>query len=134
MATPSLKVLQEQNALIKKWAPRVRRNLRTNARRFVNGKTDSFVVKGNRTEGKLKDSIQARTGAADGIIEFVSFSFERHGVFVHKGVSGGHPLSNPRQKGEWFNPSMDKHIPELADQLAKLNADAAIKAMNIKIT
>ena len=122
-----------QNNLVKKWAPKVRRNLRTNARKFVNGKTESFVVKGNRTEGKLAKSITARTGMESGVIEFVSFQFERHGVFVHKGVSKGHKLDNPRQKGEWFNPSLDKHLPELADKLAEINANAALNAAKIKI-
>lgn len=124
---------QEQNQLIKRWVPKVRRNLKANAKKFVNGKTQSFVVKGNRTEGKLKDSIKARTGKEDGVIDFASFAFERHGVFVHKGVSRGHGISNPRKKQEWFNPALDKHLPELADKLAEINTDAAINATRLKI-
>lgn len=125
--------IQKQNALVKKWVPKVRRNLRANARRFVNGKTQPFVVKGNRTEGKLNKSITARTGMDQDVIELVSFQFERHGVFVHKGVSRKHPVSNPRTPQEWFNPALNKHLPELADELAKVNTDAAINATRMKI-
>ncbi len=124
---------QEQNNLIKKWVPKVRRNLKSNAKKFVNGKTESFVTKGNRVEGKLKDSIKGRTGMEDGVIEFASFSFERHGVFVHKGVSKGHGVLNPRHKEEWFNPALDKHLPELADKLAEINTDASINATRLQI-
>jgi len=123
----------EQNALIQKWVPKVRRNLKANAKQFVNGKTKSFVTRGKQTEGKLANSIRGKTGKDRGVIELVTFQFERHGVFVQKGVSSGHPISNPRKASDWFNSSLDKYIPELADRIAKINADAALNATRMKI-
>lgn len=125
--------VEEQNKAILKWIPKVRRNLKANAKKFVNGKTKSFVKRGNQTEGKLADSIKSKTGKKFGEIELVSFQFERHGVFVHKGVSSGHPINNPRHADPWFNPPLEKYLPELADRIAEINADAALNATRMKI-
>lgn len=124
---------EEQNAVIRKWIPKVRSNLKANAKRLVNGKTQSFVKRPGRTEGKLADSIRSKTRKDHGVIETVTFQFERHGVFVHKGVSRGHPIGNPRQANEWFNPPLDKYLPELADRIAAINTDAAVNATRMKI-
>jgi hypothetical protein len=75
----------------------------------------------------------------------VSFRFERHGIFVHKGVGRGYSSSknmvtktskNPaghREKVEWFNPILDHHLPELADKIGAINANAVVNAMRMKI-
>ena len=133
----------EQNAAVKKWVPKVRRNLKSSALRLTHGKTKSMVTRytranGKRTggtwsEGKLANSIQSKTGKDYGVIELVTFKFERHGVFVHKGVSSKHKKNNPRQASEWFNPTLEKYIPELADRIAEINADAAVNATRMKI-
>lgn len=124
---------RQQNEAIKKWVPKVRRNLKNNARKFVNGKTESFVKRPGRTEQKLANSIRSKTKKQYGSIEVVTFQFERHGVFVHKGVSRGHPISNPRQKTEWFNPPLERYLPELADKLADINTNIAVNATRMKI-
>ena len=90
-------------------------------------------MRGEQKERKLADSIAAKTKEEYGAIERVSFTFERHGVFVHKGVSRGHPITSPREKIEWFNPVIERYVPELANKLAELNADAAVDATKMKI-
>ena len=138
-----------QNAFIQTWIPKVRRALSASARQhFPDGKNKAFVTRGRgkgktHTEGKLADSITSRTGKSLGTIERISFNFERHGVFVHKGVGRGYPKSGKKNieessgKGrkpvEWFNPVIDKYIPELADRIAEINADAAVNATSMKI-
>lgn len=123
----------QQNQLVTKWVPKVRRNLVSNARKFVNGKTESMVKRPGRTEQKLANSIASKTKKDSGVIDVVTFQFERHGVFVHKGVSRGHPISNPREATEWFNPPLEKYIPELADKIAEINANAIVNATRMKI-
>ena len=136
----------EQNALIKRWSPKVKRALKNSARVFQNGKQTSLVMRKGRMEGKLADSISARLGKKMGVIELVSFSFERHGVFVHKGVGQGYQMqggtvvrtaigsmSALRNPVPWFNAVLNLHIPQLADGIAVINANAALNATKLRI-
>ncbi len=138
--------VEEQNAHIKKWAPKVRRALKSAVRHLNNGKATSFVQRKGRQEGRLFQSIKARTSKEMGVIELISFSFERHGVFVHKGVGKGWELQGgsvvrtatgsmtaPRNPVSWFNPVLEKHIPELANRIALINTNAAVNATKLNI-
>ncbi|MHC1773842.1 MAG: hypothetical protein AB9834_00375 [Lentimicrobium sp.] len=44
-------------------------------------------------------------------------------------------LSGPirRQPVDWFNIIMDQNVPELADKVAQLNADAAVNALRLRV-
>jgi len=132
-ASSKIRIIEEQNEIVKKWTPKVRQKLRASTRRFVNGKTQSMVQRPGRSEEKLRKSIRSRFGKDGQEIELISFNFERHGVFVHKGVSRNHPISNPRDKSDWFNSTLDKLIPELADNVADVNAEASVNATRMKI-
>ena len=138
--------VNQQNQLIKRWAPKVKRALKNSARIFDNGKTSSFVMRKGRMEGKLADSISTRLGKRLGVTELVSFSFERHGVFVHKGVGRGYeingnavvrtatgPMSAPRNPAPWFNAVLNIHVPKLANDIAEVNANAALNAVKLHI-
>ena len=139
-------VIVEQNAEVQKWVPKVRRALRQSARWFTDGK-DSFVMRPGRGEKKLAQSIGSYTKKDHGEINKIAFTMERHGVFVHKGVGRGYnargngfvirtakgPMEHQRVAVEWFNPILDQLIPELADSIAKVNADASINASRMKI-
>ena len=138
--------VEKQNQLIKRWSPKVKRALKNSTKVFQNGKKTSFVIRGGQTEGKLSESIKARLGKQMGVIELVSFSFERHGVFVHKGVGRGYQIQGKvavrtaksattkyRTPSPWFNPVLKTYIPQLADGLATLNANAALNATKISI-
>lgn len=125
--------IEEQNDIVRQWIPKVRRKLKSNARAFPDGKEQSFVQRPGRTEKKLHKSITTKTRKEHGEIYSVTFQFERHGVFVHKGVSRGHPAGNERTAFEWFNPVLEQYIPELADNIAKINADAALNSAKMII-
>ena len=133
------------NEIFKKWVPKVRSTLKTNTAKFTKGKAQGFVVRGNQSEGKLTSSIKAKTKRDGGAVELVSFSFERHGVFVHKGVGRGYQMSGGfvvrtaksdsskrRTPQEWFNPTLDTFMPELADRLAEVNINATLNAEELK--
>ena len=139
-----------QNELIEMWTPKVRRALRTSAQWFTDGKTESFVLrdKGKQLEKHLSESIGSYTVKRDDAIYKIAFKFERHGVFVHKGVGRGYKadgrgfvtrtaknLARGRERVavEWFNPVLDQHLPELVDRLARINADAVVNSVGMKI-
>ncbi len=147
---PDPQTVQQQNALVQKWAPMVRSSLRGSARWFSDGKTESFVIRdgGKQTERKLAASIMSKVGKEFGLANYIGFSFERHGVFVHKGVGRGYQSNGngfvtrtakyparvrERVAVEWFNPVLDRNIPILADELANINADAAVNATRMRI-
>ncbi len=125
--------VEEQNEIVQQWIPKVRKQLKSNARSFPDGKEQSFVQRPGRTEKKLHKSITSKTRKEYGEIYSVSFQFERHGVFVHKGVSRGHGVGNERTAFEWFNPVLEKYLPELANNIAKVNADATLNAARMII-
>lgn len=139
--------VQEQNEAVSKWSSMVQRRLRQSLQQFNNGK-NSTVQRPGRSERMLRTSLNSKTKQNYGVIDKVSIQFERHGVFVHKGVGNGYkmqggtvirtakkPIPNPRPRVavEWFNPILDQVLPELADKLADIGANAVVNATSMKI-
>lgn len=161
--------LNDYNSMIRRWSAMVRRKLHGSVLQMRKGKKQT-ITRGTgsntRLEFKLKDSLSYKPRYDYGQVDSVSYRFERHGVFVHKGVGRGHImsggivvrgrkaslearkqararnqkaeniiLSGPirRQPVDWFNPVIDKNIPELADKVAQMNADAAVNALRLRI-
>lgn len=135
------------NEIITQWASKVKRQLVKSASWFSAGKDEPFVMRGPQREGKLAKSIETKIHKDFGAIDRLTYNFERHGVFVHKGVGRGYAVSGSfvtrtaigdqkrsRVAVEWFNPILDKYIPELANKLAELDANIAVNAtlMHIK--
>lgn len=143
--------VREQNNVVRRWIPQVNRELRSSAAWFRFGKTEPFITRGTgskqRQEGKLVNSIKPSTKQSFGEIDTISFSFERHGIFVHKGVGRGWKMNGKfvsrtangkmqnggRNSVEWFNPVIDRNAPVLADQIAIVNADALLNATKLMI-
>ena len=139
--------IQKQNAVILAWVPQVRTKLVGSARWFTDGKTEPMVMRGlgpkRRKELKLAASIRSKTRQMYGEIDTITFTFERHGVFVHKGVGRGYPIGgsgiikNPsgrtRVAVEWFNHILDADMPELANRIAEINADAVLNSARAMI-
>ena len=146
-----------QNEAVSKWASMVQRRLRDRTSVFVHGK-DGTISRPGRIERNLNDSIKSLTKKSYGVIDRVTYTFERHGVFVHKGVGRGYEMQGgmvvrtakledpttrqptwwgddprPRLPNEWFNPLLDQTLPELADKLAEINADAVLNATRMMI-
>ncbi len=142
---------QQQNIIVKDWASTVRNKLKTSAAQFQYGKKGTVQRKSKggavHDEEKLKDSIRQRLYKKHGITEGVGFRIERHGVFVHKGVGRGYkmvngmvqriaknpPTGRTRRPVDWFNVVIEQSVPELADKIAQVNADAAVNAARMRI-
>lgn len=162
--------MDEQNEIVAKWASMVQKNLRGNTVILAKGKDGSIqrpASKPERTEKKLENSILSFTKEEFGVKNRVSIKFERHGVFVHKGVGRGYPIKGgmvlkstqslssimknknmslhakinargdigrvKRNPFDWFNSTLDSMLPELANKLAEINADAVFDAAKMMI-
>jgi len=157
MANLNTNWVQEQNIALKGWANLVTGKLKNSATRFKKGKS-GMVLRGKgtkyeRTEDKLVNSISRKIYMASGLAEGVGFKIERHGIFVHKGVGYGYIVQNGmvirgsrnpklkvkmsrpinRKPVNWFNPQINAYIPDLADEIAAINADAVINELNVRI-
>lgn len=124
--------IKQQNDVVKKWRTKVMRSLKSAASRFPDGKSESMVQRGQitgfiRNEEKLAKSIGSRIKNVAGMPDTISFTFERHGIFVDRGVGRSHSKSNPRGANQWINPAITRHVDELADNIAELDANASIK-------
>lgn len=149
--------IEEQNEAINRWASMVQRFMQGAATILTQGK-EGTVSRPGRSEKKLDNSIRTKTRLTYGAITGLSFVFERHGVFVHKGVGRGYKMQggmvvrkakvedpdtrqmlsrNDRQRQrepfEWFNPIIQQSLPELANKLAEINADAVLNATRMMI-
>jgi hypothetical protein len=167
----------EQNQIVRDWSKKVKGELKQSLARFTKGKRGpvirggaakknryaryfamqsgkerSMVIQkkkdtGQRLEKKVKTSLNHRVFYKFSISEGVSFRFERHGVFLHKGVGRGYQMQggmvvrvakNPpkgpaRQPVDWFNHIINARTPQLANDIARVNADAALNAARMRI-
>lgn len=149
--------IEAQNQAVSQWASMVQRYLRGATAILTQGK-EGIISRPGRTERKLEDSIRTQSRKTYGVITGQSFIFERHGVFVHKGVGRGYKMQGgmvvrtakvenpdtrqmltrndrqrPREPFEWFNPVILQSLPELANKLANINADAVLNSTRMMI-
>ena len=148
----------EQTAELGRWSNMVTRKLKNSASRFTKGKSGA-VIRGKgkawqHAEDKLVRSLSRKLYMVSGLAEGVGFKLERHGIFVHKGVGRGyiaqggvvirgHKTSVKKSKTsssgisrhpvDWFNPVIEAEVPELANRIASINADAVINELHANI-
>lgn len=88
-------------------------------------------AKYSRSPVALKVALKKKLSRQRGSINRIAYGMPRHAVFLHKGVSRGHPINNPRKKKEWFNP-VDDRLPELADIVAEGQGNLIINSLSIR--
>ena len=123
---------EERDKLIDDFRRKVVAGLKQSAGQFSKGKIQAKVQRGQRSgktreELKMARSITSKVWKMNGEIQSISFPFERHGVFLIRGVSSSHPVTSPRDANDWISPVLDKHVPGLADKIAEINANKVIK-------
>lgn len=107
--------IKTQNSIIERHATVIQSALRSRASMSA----DSFRV-------KTRPGINRQTTAIDKI----KISFERHGVFVEKGVGRGRGINSGKTKPQpWFNPVIMEKVPILADELGENAANMILKSM-----
>lgn len=122
---------EEFNQAIKDWSYETKNILAKNVREVARkGKIVDIIHRKDGTiEKKLNKSIAYNLNRdKDKLIERVRFSFERHGVFLEKGVGNG-----TREAKIWFNDSIDRQIEKLADIAQKYAVQFNVDKMSIKI-
>lgn len=150
------KDFMKQNEIVRTWSRHVKAQLVQSASQFTKGKKVLGITygkmnsfgrisrAGSRTEYKLARSLTHRVYYSHGISEGAGFRIQRHGVFLHYGVGKGYQRQNGtvvkvgggpmrRHPVDWFNPIIDANAPQLADDVAKVNADAAINFGHMQI-
>lgn len=162
-----LAILMRQNQVLKEWGSRMRGLIKGEAQQFKKGKDekDNPRVRPSPTGPLVKKfpgikfhneyilrtriNTSYRKAKNTDIYESLSFTFQRHGVFVHKGVGRGYQMingkvvrtaKNPLKEGslgrvpqDWFNKVIDANTNTLANKVAEVNADAAVNALRMKI-
>lgn len=68
----------------------------------------------------------------DGMIDKVSYGMPRSAVFVHKGVSRGHSINNPREAKRWFDIPTEINMPDLQEIVAENDVTYIINNLTIK--
>jgi len=136
--------IESFNKDVSNWAYRVRSAMKGNIAAKSSKGSD-----GSKDRVKLLPSLRTNIRKDFGEIESVSYHFARHGVFWQKGVGKGHvmaggkvvrglkngkvikPLSGSvtRQPQDWFNSTLNREVPKLADIIADHKGDEA--ALNI---
>ena len=122
---------EEFNQAIKDWSYETKNILAKNVREVARkGKiVDVIQRKDGTIEKKLNKSIAYNLNRDENkLIERVRFSFERHGVFVEKGVGNG-----TREVKIWFNNSIDSQVDKLAGIASKYAVQFNVDKMSIKI-
>jgi len=149
------KNIEAFNAEIAVWSNNVLSQMRQNALYLRGMDKHSAIKKLSRTSsGKFADKVKAAIAMnlhkslyknrLDRSIFRLGFGFPQHGAFITKGVYGkikgmkrnakNNPsINSPRQPIDWFNPVIDAHLNELADIVARYNADAIVNSTNILI-
>lgn len=80
----------------------------------------------------LSKAIKNTVSKKNGLASRIGYKMPRSGVFVHKGVSRGHGINNPRTAKEWFEPPIDANLDELRDIVADGQGTLIINALKIK--
>lgn len=79
----------------------------------------------------LQNALRSRTYKKDGLTSRIRYSMPRSAVFVHKGVSRKHPISNPRTAKPFFNPIVNKNLEKLAEIVSDGSGTMIVNALKI---
>jgi hypothetical protein len=129
------------NQEVKGWGDKIRSRL-----------ANSIKQLSQKGKGELMKSLTMKTRRYYGAIDRITYNFERHGVFFHKGTGRGYKMTGgnvmrvatgnnktltdssiKRKPAEWFNPIINNNIDDLANIVAIHMADAAVNATRLKI-
>ena len=84
--------------------------------------------KRGRTERRLKNHIQYGLQSDLGDVAGVSFSFERHGIFLEYGVSRGHGVNAVRRSmSDWLSGTLKRKEQQLSDIVTQYQSDRVLR-------
>lgn len=81
----------------------------------------------------LKNSITKKIRMRNGAIDKISYGMPRSGVFVHKGVGKGRPITSSKLKAKrWYSNPTNRNYSELQNIVAEEDATFIVNNLSIK--
>lgn len=133
---PDPKIVTEFNNEVSSWSRNVSAELKSSVA--------VEIESGDALAASIKDMLWPKVNS-DEAIERISLRFKREGVFVHKGVGRGYEMQGgqvvktaktntfARHPKEWFNPVVERHIPELETIIEKYCDNIVVDSLRILI-
>lgn len=118
--------VDDLNEAITRWSDKTKTDLL--------GELDSLGVKhspNSPNKTPLRQALKRKLRTQFGSIDRISYNMPRSAIFLHKGVSRGHPKDNPRKAKEWYAPVVDKNIDELGNIVAEGQGNMIINNFTI---
>lgn len=87
-------------------------------------------------EVSLRASIKDRIKRKDGELESISYTFERHGIYLARGVGRKRPAGSAAAKKaakDWLTPELDLLLDDVADLIADGYGDIVAAQLRINI-
>jgi hypothetical protein len=133
------------NQKVEGWGKRNLGELKQEVRKHKKGSSAFNQIQQMMSGHKsLESSLKDKYGKSNGEIIRVTYALERHGIFWSKGLgkgyksnggvvvrTGGGPIM--RKPAPWFNPVLDKNLPQLATIATDNVATAAVNTSNVLI-
>lgn len=119
------------NRKVTQWAEDTQKDVRAelDALRVVHAKY-------SRSPVSFKKALKAKLRLRSGEVSSIGISFPRHGVFVHKGVGKGTPVSRigttKRKAKPFLNPVLDKNLVRLSEIAADHMGNITVNSIKIK--
>lgn len=117
---------EEMNSRIAHWSDKTKTDL---INELNNLNVQHYDYSPNKVA--LKDALKRTLRRQFGSIDRISYNMPRSAIFLHKGVSRGHGIANPRVAKEWYTPIVDKNIDDLANIVADGQGNMIIKEFKI---
>ena len=117
---------EELNSEIARWSNKTKTDL---INELDNLNVQHYAYSPNKIA--LKDALKRTLRKQFGSIDRISYNMPRSAIFLHKGVSRGHGVANPRTAKEWYTPIVDKNIDDLATIVADGQGNRIIKEFKI---
>ena len=87
-------------------------------------------------EVSLRASVKQFVRSRGGEVERVGYRFERHGIFLARGVGRGRPANSPKANAaakDWLSPELDLLLDNIADLVADGYADIIEAELRINV-
>lgn len=87
-------------------------------------------------EVSLRASVKAYVRRKQGEVEKVGYTFQRHGIFLARGVGRGRPVNSAKAKAaekDWLTPELDLLLTEIAELVADGYADIIAAELRINV-
>lgn len=117
---------EEFNSGVTGWARETALMMKNKVANLTNNSKHNYV----NYKKTLQQSVTNKAGKKFGMVERVTFPFNKYGFFLARGASRGHKAqANPRDKKDWYGFVFEQRYEKLAEIVSENYANAVVKAM-----